>query len=77
MAQCENCGNEYANSFRVTIAGKEHVFDSFECAIRVLAPECQHCGTRIIGHGVQADNKIFCCVHCAEKQGVHGLRDHA
>lgn len=31
-----------------------HVFDSFECAIHRLAPVCEHCGCKIIGHGLQA-----------------------
>lgn len=25
--------------------------DSFECAIRAMAPTCVHCGCRVIGHG--------------------------
>jgi hypothetical protein len=28
--------------------GKTLVFDSFECAIHVMAPQCNHCGCRII-----------------------------
>jgi hypothetical protein len=30
---------------------------------------------RIIGHGVEADGRIFCCAHCAEQEGVAELRD--
>jgi hypothetical protein len=30
---------------------------------------------RIIGHGVEHDGTIFCCVHCARHEGVKGLRD--
>ena len=36
---------------------------------------CPHCGVRIVGHGVQHDDSIFCCVHCAKHEGVKGLRD--
>ena len=43
--------------------------------IQALAPVCPHCGCRIIGHGVQHGDTIFCCVHCAEEEGVKGLRD--
>jgi hypothetical protein len=59
------------------MAGKSHTFDSFECAINALAPRCSHCGVRIIGHGLEKTNRIFCCDHCAEKQGVGELRDRA
>ena len=75
MARCDRCGNDYDKSFTVSRAGKTHTFDSFECAIAMLAPECAHCKTRIIGHGVEASGKFYCCVHCATKAGVGGLRD--
>ena len=76
MATCEVCGNDYDKSFEVTgHDGTTHVFDSFECAIHAVAPECEHCGCRIIGHGVETDGRIFCCAHCAEQEGVSGLQD--
>jgi hypothetical protein len=50
---CELCGNEYDKAFTVTVAGREHTFDSFECAIQTLAPQCAHCGCKVIGHGVE------------------------
>jgi hypothetical protein len=75
MAVCELCGNDYDKSFEVTMGGETHTFDSFECAVHVLAPTCRHCGCRVIGHGVEADGDIFCCAHCAEHAGVEGLRD--
>jgi len=75
MGKCEVCGNEYDKAFEVTIAGKRHVFDSFECAIHACAPECAHCGCRIVGHGVEAGSKIFCCANCAKLAGVGGTRD--
>jgi hypothetical protein len=75
MPVCENCGNDYDKAFEVRIGGESHTFDSFECAINRLAPACAHCGTRIIGHGVEAGSAIFCCTHCAERGGVEGLRD--
>ena len=75
MATCETCGNDYDKSFQVIKAGKTHTFDSFECAIHALAPTCAQCGIRIIGHGLEADSKFFCCDHCAERSGVTALRD--
>jgi hypothetical protein len=77
MAQCETCGNDYDKAFQVNINGSAHTFDSFECAIQALAPVCDHCGCRVIGHGVEKGDAIYCCVHCAKHEGVQGLRDHA
>lgn len=75
MATCELCGNDYDKSFEIMMAGKAHTFDSFECAIQVLAPTCAHCGCRIVGHGLEANGKFFCCAHCASHEGAGGLRD--
>jgi hypothetical protein len=75
MATCETCGNDYDKAFQVTMGGTAHTFDSFECAIQALAPTCAHCGTRIVGHGVENGGTLFCCVHCAEREGTKGLRD--
>ena len=52
MATCECCGNDYDKSFTVTMGGKAHTFDAFECAIHALAPRCAHCDCVVIGHGV-------------------------
>jgi Rieske Fe-S protein len=75
MAQCEVCGNEYDKTMEITRAGETHVFDSFECAIHAIAPTCDHCGCRIIGHGTEANGSMFCCAHCAAQSGVRGARD--
>ena len=75
MARCEVCDNEYDKVFEVVMAGRSHVFDSFECAIHALAPVCAHCGCKIVGHGVEADSAFYCCAHCAEVHGVAGVRD--
>jgi hypothetical protein len=77
MARCDRCGNDYDKSFTVSRGGSVHTFDSFECAISMLAPECAHCACKIIGHGVEARGEFYCCVHCATKAGVGGLRDRA
>lgn len=75
MAQCEVCGNDYDKSFQVMLGNAQHTFDSFECAIHALAPRCAHCACRIVGHGVERDGTYYCCKHCAEAAGVHGLQD--
>ncbi|MGI8923614.1 MAG: hypothetical protein ACR2HJ_06165 [Fimbriimonadales bacterium] len=67
MAICETCGNDYDRAFEVVMAGKRHTFDCFECAIHALAPRCSHCGTPVIGHGVEEGTTIYCCSHCAEQ----------
>jgi len=75
MARCEKCGNDYDKSFEVTMAGRSHTFDSFECAVAALAPTCDHCGCRILGHGMEARGRYFCCAHCAGQAGNGTLRD--
>lgn len=75
MPQCEVCGNDYDKCFEVRRNHVNHVFDCFECAIHALAPTCQHCGVRVIGHGVEVAGLIFCCASCAEEYGVHGFTD--
>ena len=75
MAKCEVCGNDYDKSFTVTMKGKAHTFDSFECAIHALAPHCAHCDCRIIGHGMESNGTFYCCANCARMSGVKGLDD--
>lgn len=75
MARCDHCGNDYDKSFTVTMEGRTHTFDSFECAIHTLAPACAHCKCQIIGHGVESDGAYYCCGHCAKLSGVPGIRD--
>ncbi|HYE95054.1 MAG TPA: hypothetical protein VD962_02495 [Rubricoccaceae bacterium] len=76
MPVCATCGNTYDKTFAVTTAdGETFHFDAFECAIEKLAPRCAVCGTRIIGHGLEADGAFYCCDHCAQRAGVENLRD--
>lgn len=75
MAVCDTCGNDYDRTFEVRNGEGTFTFDSFECAIHRLAPICDHCGCRIVGHGVEDDGTCYCCVHCAEEAGVPGLED--
>ncbi len=72
---CECCGNEYDKPLEIVRNGISHYFDSFECAIQVLAPKCARCDCRIIGHGMEAGGQIFCCAHCASHAGVESLKD--
>ena len=75
MPTCEVCENEYDKAFEIVVAGQRHTFDSFECAIHALAPVCPHCNCRIVGHGVEENRQIFCCVHCARASGTTQLKD--
>jgi Rieske Fe-S protein len=77
MARCETCGNDYDKAFEITMSGKTHTFDSFECAIHALAPTCRHCGCQIIGHGVEQAGVMYCCAHCAAQEGAHGVQDRS
>jgi hypothetical protein len=75
LDRCEVCGNEYDKAFQVSMAGASHTFDSFECAVQALAPRCENCSVRIMGHGVESGNRMFCCAHCAQQKGVQAARD--
>jgi hypothetical protein len=78
MATCDVCGNDYDSTMTIEVAGGgSGTFDSFECAIHALAPTCAHCGCRVIGHGIQAGDTVYCCAHCATQSGVEGVSDRA
>jgi hypothetical protein len=77
MAKCEVCGNDYEMAFQVVTAGTTHTFDCFECAVHKLAPVCEHCGCKVIGHGVEASGSFYCCAHCAHAEGVKEIVDNA
>ncbi len=67
MAKCDVCGSDYDKSFELIAAGQRHVFDSFECAIKAIAPICEHCEFKVIGHGIEVAGQFFCCAHCARE----------
>ena len=75
MAKCDVCGNDYDKAFQVVMAGTTRTFDSFECAIHALAPVCEHCRCKIVGHGTEASGHMYCCAHCAKHSGVSGVAD--
>src|SRR5438552_19048587 len=77
MATCEVCGNDYDKSFELIAAGARHTFDSFECAIQALAPVCEHCKCRVIGHGVEVSGRFFCCAHCVRSATSADVQDRA
>ncbi len=77
MPTCDTCGNSYDKTFEVVADEQRYVFDSFECAVHKLAPTCQHCGCRIMGHGVEASGAMFCCANCARHAGSTSLRDRS
>ena len=64
-------------TFTVTRDGRTQTFDSFECAIHALAPTCAHCGCRVVGHGIEQGDSVYCCAHCARGAGVKGVADRA
>ncbi len=75
---CAICGNFYDKAFSVTtFDGATSVFDSIECAAMWLAPECETCRTRILGHGVESDEGVFCSAFCAQAAGDERLIDRA
>lgn len=72
MATCAMCGNDYDKTFEIVRGDSRAAYDSFECAIHAEAPTCAHCGCRILGHGVETENALYCCAHCAR---VHNDAD--
>jgi len=76
MGVCEVCGNDYWMAFEVHAAGAVHTFDCFECAAHKMAPICENCSVKVLGHGVEAHGRFFCSASCAAAQGEQGLRDH-
>ncbi|MFI4985492.1 MAG: hypothetical protein ACHP93_04145 [Solirubrobacterales bacterium] len=77
MGICEVCGNEYDKTMDIIVGNGTHTFDSFECAIHALAPSCGHCGCRIVGHGVESNEVVYCGAYCAHQAGVAGVSDRA
>lgn len=77
MPICSLCGNDYDKAFAIFMDNEKYMFDSFECAIQLLAPACGHCGCKVIGHGVESRGIIFCCAHCAQMEGVQAVQDRA
>jgi phage terminase large subunit GpA-like protein len=78
MARCDVCGNDYSRSMVITMPGRTGTFDSFECALHAMAPVCEHCGCRIVGHGVEApDGRYFCCANCAQMAGIPEGKNNA
>ena len=63
-AICEVCGNTGCQCFEVQIGGERHIFDSFECALNVLTPQCTYCGTPFVGEGVRVGNTVYCSYDC-------------
>ncbi len=77
MDACSLCGNHYDKAFKVVVNDETYTFDSFECAIHMLAPHCSHCDCTIIGHGTEANGQFFCCAHCARQMGFDEIQDRA
>lgn len=73
MDTCDTCGNRSSTLMTITRKGVIHTFDSFECAIHVMAPSCRACGCRILGHGTNSGGYLYCCDHCAPASST-GLR---
>lgn len=75
MATCDVCGNDYDKVFTIQHQDRTGTFDSFECAIAGMAPECAHCGVKIIGHGVEDADQLYCCASCARQKGQTDVKD--
>lgn len=61
---CERCGKRDGALMEIRLRGRTRIFDCFECAIHAMAPAYRHCGSRVIGHGIEGEGRIFCSAHC-------------
>jgi hypothetical protein len=52
--------NDKAFEIRMS-GGDSHTFDSFECAIHALAPTCEYCNVKVIGHSVGGRPLLLLC----------------
>jgi len=62
---CEHCGGRDGDLMEIRFQGRTRTFDCFKCAIHAMAPLCCDCGSPVIGHGIQAEGRMFCSPHCA------------
>lgn len=67
IKECENCGQLHDKPFVLIKDGKEHTFDSFECAIDFIAPRCFHCNKLVIGREIHQDGEIYCSPDCSNE----------
>lgn len=67
IKECENCGQKHDNPLLIIKNGKEHTFDSFECAISFIAPRCFHCNQIILGKETQHEGESYCSVACSRE----------
>jgi len=65
IQQCEVCGMDCEAPLELGFRGRVGIFDSFECAIHAMAPCCERCHCRIIGHSIESKGQLYCCSHCA------------
>lgn len=77
MAKCGACGNDHDRTFEVLSQVQTHTLGSFEGAIHKLAPACTHCGSRVVGPGLEKDGRIFCGDPCVERGSVDEPRERA
>lgn len=73
MSKCIVCHNEYDKTFDIIFNSQTYTFDSFECAIHKLAPQCSACGCKILGHGIEGNGLFYCCANCARRSGVNAV----
>lgn len=75
MDKCHVCGNNYNKCFEIRMNNITYLFDCFECAIHALAPLCQQCGCKIVGHGIEQDDTFYCCNHCSKAAGIKQMKE--
>lgn len=67
MPACATCGFDTNEPLSIRYHAISAEYCCFECAITPLAPICQHCRCKVIGHGAYGPKgEIFCCHYCRD-----------
>ena len=62
-------------AFEIVVGGERHTFDSFEWQSTRWRLFARTAIAGLVGHGVEANGQIFCCVHGARAFGTTQLKD--
>jgi hypothetical protein len=65
---------EIRSSLGVIVATSLEIED-LPSFLQCRLPRCDHCGCKIVGHGIESNGSFYCCANCAREKGERGARD--